>query len=93
MRKVAKNLGVAVSTVSRINSLFFCTGSVEKRSYPSSTRHQKKLSDAVKFLIMHSVVENPELYLRELKNKIFTFTGVDVSPSLICNYLKKNEFL
>ena len=62
VRKVAKNLSVAVSTVWRINNLFYCTGSVMKRSYPAGRRPEKKLTECMKLFILHTVVDSPWIH-------------------------------
>ena len=67
VRKIAKNLGVSVSAVWKITNLLNCTGSVTRRPYPSNRRPDQKLTDAVKLLILHIVVNRPHLYLREIK--------------------------
>ena len=78
--------------LSRTNRLFDCTGSVAKLPYPTNRRVTKKLTDPVKLVLLHTVIESPQLYLREIQSKIMNYTGVDVSPALICNFLKEMHF-
>jgi len=53
---------------------------------------QVKLTDAVKLFILHIVIERPQIYLREMKANLLAYTGADVSPALLCGYLKKMNF-
>lgn len=92
VREVARNLGVSIATVWRIKELFYNTGSIQKRPYPANRRPEKKLTDAIKILILQTVIERPQLYLRELQNIVNMYTGFDVSPSLLCGFLKDTNF-
>lgn len=61
-RKVASNLGVDPSTLSRVVKRFQLTGSVTKEIYNSSTL-PRKLTDIVQFLILQLVIERPGIFL------------------------------
>lgn len=89
---IAKNLNVSRSTVWRINNLFYCTGTITKRSYPVDRRATKKLTEVVKMFILNTVVDRPHLYLREIKAEVLKYTGFDISAKLICGYLKEMNF-
>ena len=65
LKDVANNLGVDISTVHRTTKLFHNTGNIVKKSYPTDRRPGKKMTDAVKFLLLNLVVNEPHLYLRE----------------------------
>ena len=88
LKEVAKNLCVDLSTVHRITILFYNTGSVLKRPYPSDKRPNKKVTDAVKLFILSTMVNEPHLYLRELKDRVLAFTGFEISPTVLCGYLR-----
>ena len=92
LRKVAGNLGVAINTVWRITELFYNTGSVKKCSYPVNRRPTKKLTDAVKLLILLTLVNRPNLYMREIISIVDDITGFKISPSLLCCFLKDMNF-
>ena len=76
LKTVASNLGVDPSTVSRIVSLFKSTGSVQKRPYPKDARPNKMLSKTVQLTILHAVLQQAGIYLRELQTKVFILSGV-----------------
>ena len=92
LKEVAKNLCVDLSTVHRITKLFYNTGSVLKRPYPSDKRPNKKVTDAVKIFILSTIVNEPHLYLRELKDRVLVFTGFEISPTVLCGYLRDMNF-
>ena len=68
-RKVASNIGVDPSTVSRVVRLFQCTGSVTKKKYDSSTL-PRKLTDIVQFLILQLVIEHPGIFIHEIQTEV-----------------------
>ena len=74
IREAAKNLGVDPATVSRTSRLLLSTGSVTKHQNPGNRRPTKKLTDAVRLLIIH----RPQIYLRELRSTVFNCTGLDL---------------
>lgn len=63
-----------------------------KRSYPSDRRSEKKLTDTIKLLILHTVADSPQLYLREIRSTILHYTGLNLSAGLLCGYLKEMNF-
>ena len=91
LKDVATNLSVDISTVWRVIKLFENTGSVVKRPYPKGKR-TKKLTDVVKLLILHVVISRPGIYLREVQNKIYSLTAVNISATSLCNFLKTSGF-
>ena len=78
--------------MSRIVSLFKSTGSVQKRPYPKDARPNKKLTKTVQLTILHEVLQQPDIYLRELQTEVFILTGVCVSVSSLCTFLQKSNF-
>ena len=75
LQKVARSLGVDPSTASRVTSLFKPMGSVEKRPYPKDCQPKKKLSKTVQLAVLHSVLQRPGIYLRELQTEVFVLIG------------------
>ena len=92
LKTVASNLGVDPSTVSRVVRLFRDTGSVEKRPYPKNSRPNKKLSMPVQLTILHTVLQYPGIYLREIQVEVYVLTGVEVSVSSLCVILHSSNF-
>lgn len=86
LAEVATNLNVDVSTVYRINKLFYNTGCVIKHPYPRDKRPTKKLTEAP------PPIKEPYLYLRELKTRLLSITGYDISPTALCGYFKEMNF-
>ena len=90
---VASNLGVDPSTVSRIVKLFHTNGDVCKRPYPKNARPNKKLTCPVELTILHTILlQHPEIYLDEVQKEVCILTGVYLSTSSICAFLKKTNF-
>ena len=92
LKAVARNLGVDPSTISRTASLFRSTGSVQKRCYPKDTCPNKKLTKPVQLTILHTVLQRPDIYLRELQTEVLILTGVHISVSSLCTFLKESNF-
>ena len=89
--KVATNLGVDPSTVSRIVAQFRCLGVVHKKRHPSN-KVCTKLTETIKVCILHLVLNRPGIYLHEIRRDLLANTGADVSLSSICKFLKKMRF-
>ena len=93
LKTISQNLSVDVSTVRRTLVLFKNTGSVNKRPYPSHHRLQRrKLKEADQDLILELVVEQPGIYLGELKHEILKTNGTEVCTSTICRFLHSCGF-
>lgn len=90
-RKVASNLGVDPSTVSRVVQRFQCTGSVEKKAY-NSLALPRKLTDTVKFFVLQLVMERPGIYLYEIQAEMEQVMKLDVGLSTICEFLHEQGF-
>jgi len=86
-----QNLNADPSTVQRTVDRFMQTGDVQKRSYPQNFGNAK-LIDIGKYLILDWVIEKPGIYLGELKEELLQATGIDISESTICRYLRKWGF-
>ena len=66
VKKVNENLCVDQSTIRRTLKLFDTTGSIEKKMYPDG-HASPNLSKADQMHILEVVLENPSIYLHELK--------------------------
>lgn len=61
-----------------------------KCAYPANRRPNKKLTDAVKLLILNSVIDNHKcMYLREIRARLLAY---NISSMVICNFLKEMNF-
>jgi len=87
---ISKNLGIDKSTVRRVLKLFDSTSSVDKRVYSTST-NRKRLSSADELHILELVIENPGIYLSELKVELMA-RGTTADVSTICRFLKSSGF-
>lgn len=83
---IARNLGVDASTVWRTVSIFKNTGTVNTRQYPKQ-RSYSKLSTPVELTIIHTVLNKPGIYLKEIKTEVYMCTGVEMGVSCICKFL------
>ena len=90
-KRVATNLGVDPSTVSRTVQLFKRTGSVDKKHYDCSNL-PRKLTDVVQFLILQLIMERPGIYLHELQTEIKRAVELDVAQSTLCQFLHTQGF-
>ena len=50
------------------------------------------MNDTVKLVVLHIVLENPGIYLREIRSKVLYLTGSDLSLSTICQLLSEQRF-
>lgn len=89
---ISDNLGVDPSTVSRTVSIFRESGDVGKRQYPKEARPNKKLTSPVQLTILHTVLQHPDYYLHEIQNEVCILTGVNISVSSLCSFLRKCNF-
>jgi transposase len=88
---IARHLNVDKSTVYRVVSLFEETGTVcTIQGYRE--KPQKKLSTRDEIAILTAVVEDPSMYLHELKHCLLQSTGTDISTASICKLLHKSGF-
>ena len=90
-KRVARNLCVDQSTVYRICNNFATTGTVDKKDYPAAAAF-RKLTEPAKYFILHLVLQQPGIYLREIQNELNLQLGVDISASALCVFLHKAGF-
>ena len=89
-REVAENLAVDPSTVCRTVSLFSEFGNVDKRKYPPN-KGIAVLTDIDKMIIMETVIERPEVYMREIRDTLISETGTQVDVSTIWKFLQTSN--
>ena len=84
-RDIAQNL---VGTVHNVWEVFVANGNVCAKS-PPAREHLRVLEDFHELLYIGLLLNQPDLYLRELCQYISTSTGVSVSEPTICRTLRK----
>ncbi len=89
--RVAANLCVDTSTVYRIVKQFETCGVVRKKPY-SAQNTTVKLTKPVQLTILHLVLQKPGIYLWEIQQELRLMYGLDISPSSVCNFLKRSNF-
>ena len=89
-REVAENLAVDPSTVSRTVSLFNESGNVNKRKHPPN-KGTAVLTEIDKLIIMETVLEKPEVYMREIRDTLISETGTEVDISTIWKFLQTSN--
>ena len=69
VQKIATNVNIDQSTVSRILTHFDETGNIQKATYPNlgQSHHLKKLTETDEHLIIEVVVDRPGIYLHEIQ--------------------------
>ena len=89
--KIAINLCVDKSTVSRTIELFQTSGSVSKRSYPTD-RAYRELTSLAQLFILTLVLEQPGIYLHEMQRELKENMMLEVSTSTLCKFLHRSGF-
>ena len=89
--KIASNLGIDKSTVSRTLQLFYTTGLVTKRTYNLSDTN-RLLTTPVKLMILNLVISKPGIYLREIQKEVEEFFMFNISIATICKFLYRSGF-
>ena len=79
--EISRLLNVSTRTVSRYVQLFDTTGDVQ----PKARRYgpQRLLSEYEQLILLRIIVENPGIYLHEIKLKCLDLCGVDISESTL----------
>lgn len=90
-KQVANNIGVDKSTVSRIRQRWYTSGSLKKATYPKEKAY-RKLTIPAQLLILHLVIEKPELFLHEIQTEVLDVLQLEVCTSTICRFLQSNGF-
>ena len=87
--QIAQNLNIAVGTAYNIWSRFVHTGEVSAKKQPPR-QDKRKLDDYQELLLTGLVLEQPHLYISEMRQHILDTTGVDTSNATICRILGKH---
>ena len=69
--------------------LFDSTGTVDKKAYSCGSRKKMSITDQLHLLEL--VIENPGMYLTEMKKELHA-RGTNVDESTICKFLKESNF-
>ena len=89
-REVGENLNVNASTVCRTVALFNDTGTVDKRKHPPNSG-TAVLTDIDKLIIIETISERPDIYLREITEVLVNETGTHVDVSTIWRFLHSSN--
>lgn len=89
--RIAQNLCVDKSTVSRVLKIFHLTGQVSKKSYPKDKSY-RKLTSPAQLLILQLALDHPGIYLREIQSELCSILGIHVEISTICKFMHKMKF-
>ena len=84
-KTIASLLNISDRTVRRYIDLFVNTGEVEPR--PHKNGPSKLLDTFEQVFLLQCILENPGIYLHEIKFKLYELFGVEVSASTICRTL------
>ena len=84
VKTISSNLCVDQSTVRRTLRLFDSTGTMGKKAYSCPSR---KMYTTDELHLLELVIENPGMYLTEMKE--LHVRGTDVDESTICRFLKE----
>jgi len=90
-RKVGENLCVDPSTACRTVALFNATSNVDKRKHPPNSG-TTVLTEIDKTIILETVLDKPEVLLRELQQTLVLETGTCVDVSTIWRLLQVSNF-
>lgn len=89
VKTISLNLSVSRSTVRRTLRRFDSQGTVEKKAYSCASR--KKMSANDQLHLLELVLENPGMYLKEMKKELQA-RGTYVDESTVCMFLKESRF-
>ena len=90
VKRVASNLGVDAATVSRIVNRFRLSGVVQRM--PHNHISYSLLTEPIKLMILHLVLQRPGMYLHEIASAVLEDTGANLPLSSICRFLRRMRF-
>ena len=70
---------------------FWTTGDVKRKDFPAE-RGDCKLTTTAHLFLIHQLIDNPGINLKELKDSLLVELGINVTESRICKFLKKKGF-
>lgn len=88
-REIANSLDIALGTVHNIWEKFVSEDDVSASKQPE---REHILDDHHELLIIAILLEQPDIYLREICEYIHSATGTSVSESTICRVLKRHGY-
>ena len=88
-REIAQNLDISLGTVHNVWETFVATGDVSAKK-PPARESQRVLDEYHELLVVGLLLEQPDVYLREVCQHISTTTGVTVSEATVCRTLRKH---
>ena len=74
-----------------MTELFDSSGSVDHKPYLRDKQFWS-IAPTVELVLLHIVLQKPGIYLHEIQKELAEATGVDLSPSAVCRYLKRVGF-
>ena len=89
--EIAKNLNIAMGTTHNIWSRFMLTGDVSAKKQPPRYK-RRKLNEYEELLLTGLILEQPQLYISEMRKHIHDVIGLEVSNTTICRILGKHGF-
>ena len=67
------------------------TGNVDKKQYNTANLF-RKLTDQVRFFIMHTVLDKPGIMLSEIQKEVMQVRNAELAQSTICKFLHNYKF-
>ena len=83
---IVQLMNLSVRTVWRYISLFNLTGDIQPEQRRNGLR--MLMGDFEQITLLRLILENPGIYLQEIKDELFQMFGVFVSVPTICRTLK-----
>ena len=78
--EIAKNLNIAVGTAN-VWSRFMLIGEVSAKKQPP--RYKRKMDDYQELLLTGLILEQPQMYISEMRQHLHDVTGVEVSNATV----------
>lgn len=91
LARIAENLAISAPTVKRILQKFEVSGGVSKKVYPAD-KARRKISEPVKFFILHLLLRRPGIYLREIVSEVKASFQLEITESAVCKFIQKMNF-
>ena len=86
-RTIAQNLSISLGTAFNVFKVFEDTGDIE----PKHRKYSGIIVDSITTLFILAVVlENPSLFLSEIIQRVYDFTGKRICPSTLCGIMHKH---
>ena len=86
LKMIGENLGMDQFTIHRTVELFLKLGDIEKKKYEGNNV-RRKVTDEVRYCIIHTVLDNPGIMLHEIQNEVSTAFNIEIAESTIYQVL------